>query len=166
MKWFNRQPKKGSGLERVVLLLIQRTRDIVKETSRDLEKHLGNQDRSKLPNIQSELFYFFLFSLDYWWQTNSAHTQQENRSWGEIFDTHVRNLCGGDPTGLAMWNTFQQRKISYGQIVNQAKGDNAAFFGFGRQLSESCGMPGNPFFLVLAPDLFTKALEALTSLRL
>lgn len=165
MKWFKRQPKEGFSIDQVVISLIKLSGDVVKDTSRDLEKRLGAQDRAKLPKVQEEVCFFFLFALDYWWQTSCAHTREEKRIWGGIFGTHLRILFGGDPAGLAMWDTFQQRNISYGQIVNEEKGDNAKFFGFGRQLSEFCGMPGDPFLLVLAPGLFTQALAAVSSFR-
>jgi len=164
VKWFKRQPKEGFSYDQVVSLLIKLTGDVVKDTSQTLEKHLNAAERSKLPKVQEELFFFFVFALDYWWQIERAHTQDEKRIWGEIFGAHLRILLGGDPEGLAMFDTLQQRLIAYAEIVTEAKGDTAMFTGFGMKLSEFCGMP-NVLFLVLAPELFTKALEAVLSFR-
>ena len=163
MKWFKRQQKQGGvSIDKVVFSLINLSRDVVKDASGNLEKRLDAKDRTKLPEIQTELLCFFLFALDYWWQTQRAHTEEDKRIWGEIYGAHLRILFGGDPAGLAMWDTFQQRLISYGQIVNAEKGGNAKL---GIKLSEFCGLPGNLDLLLLPASLFQAALVAVSSFR-
>lgn len=157
MKWFKRQHQEAVSPEAFTLSLLKITHGIVKDTSQTLEKHLNAAEHSKLPKVEEELFYFFVFALEYWWTTDSNRTQEERRIVRQAFEAHLANIVSLD--------TLQERLIAYAQIVNEEKGDNAKFFGFGRKLSEFCGMPLDPYLLVLAPDLFTKALESLVRLK-
>lgn len=156
MKWFKRQHQEAGSPEGFTLFLLKITHDIVKDTSQTLKKHLNAGEHSKLPKVEEELFYFFVFALDYWIQTSTARTQEERRILRQAFHAHLANI--------ATLDTLQERFTAYGQIVNETKGDNAKFTGFGMKLSEFCDMP-NALFLVLAPDLFTKALESLVRLK-
>lgn len=135
----------------VTLVLLKKTMGIIKDTSQTLEKMLDATELSKLPKVEDELFYFFVFALDYWIQTNGNLTEEEKRLLRQAFHAHLANVVN--------LNTVQQRFIAYGQIVNEAKGDSAKFLGFGMKLSEFCSDIPWTIFLVLAPDLFTKALE-------
>jgi len=166
MKWFKRQHQEAVSPEvfqeavspeAFTAFLLKITHDIVRDTSQTLEKHLNAAEHSKLPKVEEELLFFFVFALDYWWTTSSTRTQEERRIFRQAFDAHLANIVALD--------TLQERLTGYAQIVNMEKGDKAKFLGFGMLLSEFCGMPNNPFLLVLAPDLFTKALESLVRLK-
>ncbi len=156
MKWFKRQHQEAGSPEGFTLFLLKITNDIVKDASQTLKKHLSSAEHSKLPKVEEELFYFFVFALDYWIQTSTARTQEERRILRQAFHAHLANIVSLD--------TLQERLIAYAQIVNKEKGDEAKFLGFGMKLSEFCGMP-DALFLILAPDLFTKALESLVRLK-
>ena len=110
MKWFKSQRQEAVSSEAFSAFLLKITCDVVKDASQTLEKHLNAAERSKLPKVEEELLFFFVFALDYWIQTGTARTQEERRT-------------------------------------------------------EFCGMPNNPFLLVLAPDLFTQALGSLVRLK-
>ena len=152
MKWFKSQRQQAVSPEAFTAFLLKITHDIVKDTSQTLKKHLNAAEHSKLPKAEVELFYFFVFALEYWWTTDCRRTQEERRIVRQAFEAHLANIVNLD--------TLQERLIAYAQIVNEGKGDYAKFSGFGMKLSGFCGMP-DAFFLVLAPDLFTKAGESL-----
>lgn len=156
MKWFKRQHQEAVSPEAFTVFLLKLTNDIVKDASKTLEKHLNAAEQSKLPKVEEELFFFFVFALEYWWTTDSNRTQKERRIVRQAFEAHLVKIVSLD--------TLQERLIAYAQIVNEEKGDEAKFLGFGMKLSEFCGMP-DALFLVLAPDLFTKALESLVRLK-
>ena len=164
MKWFKRQHQEAVSPEAFTGFLIKITYDVVKDASQTLEKHLNAAERSKLPKVEEELLFFFVFALDYWIQTSTARTQEEQRILRQAFHAHLAKIAGGGYEGQAELYTIQERFTAYGQIVNETKGDNAKFTGFGMKLSEFSGMP-HALFLVLAPDLFTKALESLVRLE-
>ncbi len=157
--WLKRLHQEAVSPEFFSLYLLKLTHDTTKDASQTLEKHLNAAEHSKLPKVEEELFYFFVFALEYWWTTDSNHTQEERRIVRQAFEAHLANIHTEEEL-----DTLQERLIAYAQIVNETKGDNAKFTGFGMKLSEFCGMP-NALFLVLAPDLFTKALESLTTLK-
>jgi len=156
VKWFRRQHQEAVSPEAFTLLLLKITTGIVKDASQTLEKHLNATEHSKLPKVENELLLFFVLALDYWIQTSTARTQEERRILRQAFHAHLANIVSLD--------TLQERLISYAQIVNEEKDDKAKFLGFGMKLSEFCDMP-DALFLVLAPDLFTKALESLVRLK-
>lgn len=165
MKWFKSQRQEAVGPEAFIAFLLRITCDVVKDASQTLEKHVNAAERSKLPKVEEELLFFFVFALDYWIQTGTARTQEERRILRQAFHAHLAKIAGGGCEEQAELNTYQERFTAYGQIVNETKGDNARFLGFGMKLSEFCGMPNNPFLLVLAPDLFTQALGSLVRLE-
>jgi len=138
--------------------LLTLTSDVVSDNSQALKEHLNViKQSSKLPRVEEELFFFFVFALDYWLAMGSRYTKEEKDIVRQAFYAHLANILS--------LNTMQERLITYAQIVNEEKGDEAKFFGFGSKLSKLCGMPGNPHLLVLAPHLFTEALQLLTTLE-
>ncbi len=159
MKWFKRQHQEAVSPEVFALLLVKITGGIGQDTSQTLEKHLTAAEHSKLPKVQEELLWFSVFAVEYWWTTDSTRTQEERRIVRQAFEAHLANIYTLDEM-----DTLQERLIAYAQIVNETKGDNAKFAGFGIKLSEFCGMT-DLLFLVLAPDLFIKALESLSALN-
>ena len=157
MKWFKRQQQESASPEVFSLFLLKITHDNVNGTSRVLKRYLDASEHSKLPEVEEELGYFFVFALEYWWTTDSRRTQEERRIVRQAFEAHLANIVNVD--------VLQERLIAYAQIVNEGKGDNAKFLGFGRKLSEYCGMPLDPRLLALAPALFTDALKYLGILQ-
>jgi len=157
VKWFKRQHQETVSPEAFAFFLLKMTHDNVNGTSRVLKRHLDASDHSKLPEVEEELGYFFVFALEYWWTTDSNRTQEERRIVRQAFEAHLSNIVNMD--------VLQERLIAYAQIVNEEKGDDAKFFGFGRKLSEYCGMPLDPRLLALAPALFTDALKYLGILQ-
>ena len=164
MKWFKRQHQEAVSPEPFTGILLKMTVDVVKDTSQTLEKHLNAAERSKLPKVEEELLFFFMFALDYWIQASTARTQEERHILRQAFHAHLANIAGGGHRRQAKPDTFQERFTAYGRIVNETKDDKAKFLGFGMKLSEFCGM-SQALFLVLAPDLFTKSLESLVRLK-
>jgi hypothetical protein len=118
----------------MAIFFLKQTSEIVTSTSQTLEEQLDANQQSKLTKAQEELFYFFVFAIDYWWQMSPSYTQEQKRIFEKIFSTHLQILCGDDAQGQAMWNTLQERFIAYGQIVNEQKGDSAKIMGFGMKL--------------------------------
>ena len=99
----------------------------------------------------------FIFALDYWWSIDSIHTNEEHHQGRLAFRVHLANIVNMD--------ILQDRLIACSHIANEETDDKVKYFGFGRKLLEFCGVSLAPYLLVLAPDLFTEALESLTLLR-
>ena len=146
-------PTESLVYDGIALLLLKQTQDASRDSSQTLKKQLDAAGQSKLPKVEAELFYFNVFALDYWIQMSPTYSLEKQRLIRGAFNTHLANIINMD--------TLQQRLIEYGRIVSEAKGDNAKFIGFGMKLSEFCDMP-SVFFLVIAPNLFTQALETIS----
>lgn len=157
MKWFKRQDKQEFSPEALTFFLIKLTGDTVKATSQTLREHLNTEEQSKLTKIQNELFYFFVFALDYHWTTVSAFTQEEKRIFREAFDAHLENIVSLD--------TLQERFTAYAQIAIEEEGSPVMFLEFGSKLSEFCGMPGLTLLVLLPGQLFKAAAESVLKLR-
>lgn len=158
MKWGKKEMKKGLTWEQVVTLLIKKTCEVVQNTCQDLKNQLDADEQSKLPKVDVELFYFFVFAIDYLWQKDLYYTQEQKSIFEKLFSAHLDILCGDDEQGQAMWDTLQERFIAYGQIVNEQRSESAKLMGFGMKLSEYCEI-NNAILLLLVPDLLMKALE-------
>lgn len=158
MEWGKKQMKKGLTWEQVVTLLIKKSCEVVQNTCQTLENQLDADEQSKLPKVDEELFYIFVFAIDYWWQKDCYYTQEQKSIFEKLFSTHLNILCGDDEKGRAMWDTLQERFIAYGQITNEQSSDSAKLLGFGMKLSEYCGIH-NAFLPLIVPDLFMTALE-------
>ena len=158
MSWFKKEHQKVITPQAFANILLRLTVDNVKDARQTFQKHLNSNERrsSKLIKVNEELAFFFVFALDYWWTMDSRRSREERDIVRQIFVTNMAEFVS-----LEM---LQERLIAYAQIINEVKGDNAKFTGFGMKLSEFCGMP-HAFFLVLAPALFTKAGESLESLK-
>lgn len=158
--WHKKQPKRrltDAEYEDIVLFLLKRTMEVTQDTAETLENQIDADEQSKLPKVEEELCYFFMFALNYWWQKDPSHTPEQNRIFGQTFGATWAALGGADE-GSAQLDTLQERFIAYGQIVNEHKSDSAKFLNFGAKLSQYCDLP-SPLFLVVTPSLFTKALE-------
>jgi len=165
MRWFKKQPKKESSYDQMTLFLLRQASEVLASTRQTLKEQLDTGEQSKLPQIEHELFYFLVFALEYWRQKHSSLAEEQDRTFGRILGTHLKAMFGDDPDGQAMWDALLERLVAYGQIVNEKQGDSAKFLGFGMKLSEYCEI-ANPVLLLLAPDLFTKALELVSRLKI
>ena len=163
MHW-KKQMKKGLTWEQVVTLLIEKSCEVVQNTCQTLKNQLDANEQSKLPKVDEELFYFFVFAIDYWWQKDHYYTQEQKSIFEKLFSTHLDILCGDDDKGRAMWDTLQERFIAYGQIVNEQSSDSAKLVGFGMKLSEYCEIH-NAFLPLIVPDLFMTALELVSMFK-
>ena len=157
MKWFKRQDKQEFSPEAFTFFLLKQTRDTVKATGQTLRKHLNAEEQSKLTKIEDELFFFFVFALDYRRTTLSVFTQEEKRIFREAFDAHLENIVSLD--------TLQERLTAYAQIAIEKEGSPVMFLDFGRKLSEFCDMPGLTLLLLLPGQLFGAAAESVLRLR-
>lgn len=158
MNWFKRKHQEVVPPETFALFLLKITQDTVNDTCQTLKKHLDASEHSKFPKVQEELIYFFVFALDYWWAQESKRTLEERQIVRQAFADHLANIVNID--------TLHERLIAYAKIANEEQGDNAMFFGFGKELSRYCGMPQiRLHLLALAPALFTEALEYLGTLK-
>jgi len=149
--------KQAFSPEAFSLFLLKLTVDTVKATSQTLRKHLDAHDRSKLPKVEEELVFFFVFALDYHWTTLSTFTQEEKRIFREAFAAHLENIVSLD--------ALQERLTAYAQIAIEKEGSPVMFLDFGIKLSEFCGMPGLTLLLVLPGQLFKAAAESVLRLR-
>ena len=159
MKRFNSKRTSGENLNDAVLAILKISVDTVDSVSRDLQERLDMHEQHQLSKMQNELMLFFDFALDYWIQM-SVHSQKEQHAIREALSYHWLEAAGGRNEGQAMLDTLQERFNNYSKVVNEEKDDTAKFLGFGKKLSEFCGMTGHPYLLVLAPHLFTVAMES------
>jgi len=153
------KPKKKITPDEVAVLFLMFSHDIVMNARQDLETRLVVQKRSELDKVAEELMFFCFFALDYW-ISNHISARKERRTVREALSNHWRQMLGCDDKGQTMLRALQERLKDYGQTVNEEQSDQAKFLGLGIKLSEFCGFPGNPYLLVLAPDFFTAAMDA------
>lgn len=168
MKWFKRQRKalnSADVADAFAFQLLRLSGDFVEDASQDLKRLLGVQERSQLAKVREELLFFSWFALDYWTSDSAfVHTQEERRTIKKALSYHWREIAGGGYEGQAILYTLQERLNAYAQIVNEEKDDNAKFLGFGKKLSEFCGMPEKSVLFVLpAAELFTKTMESVSA---
>lgn len=161
MKGFKSQRKIRGNLDDAVLALLKISVDTVHDASQILVKNLDAKELNQLPKVQNELILFFDFSLDYWIQI-TVPSPKEQHIVREALSSHWLESAGGGDESQAMLDILQNRFNSYGQIVNKEKNDAATFFSLGKKLSEFCDMPGHPNILLLAPHLFTVAMESVS----
>ena len=162
MESANEQPKERLTHDEMVFTLLTAATTIVKDTSQTLANGLSPDQQSELPKLEWELYYFFVFALDYWWQ--QGHTQEQKRIFGKVLSSHLDIFFGQDTWGQARWDALQERLIAYGEIANEQKDDSAKLHSFAVKLSEYCGV-GWFHFAVLAPSLFKTALDTVSVLE-
>lgn len=163
-KWGKKQLQDGLTYEQVAFLFIEQTDGVVKDAIQIIKDEFGAVEQSKLPKMEEESHYFFLFALDYWWQKSPFHTQKQKRILEKVLFYHLDIGFGDDAQGQAAWDTLQERFIAYGQIVNEIKDYSAMLHSFAKKLSEYCGV-GYLHFAILAPSLFTTALQTVSVLK-
>jgi hypothetical protein len=164
VKLGKKQLQEGLTYDQVVYLFSEQTSGVVKDAMQVLKREFDAVEQSKLPKVEEELHYFFLFALDYWWQKSPYYTQEQKRILGKVLFHHLDAGFGDDALGWAAWDTFQERFIDYGQIVNEQKDDSAKLHNFAKKLSEYCGI-GYHFFAILVPSLFKTALDTVSILK-
>jgi len=164
VKLGKKQLQKGLTYDQIVYLFIEQTDGVVKDAMQTFRRKLGVVEQSKLPKMEEELHYFFLFALDYWWQKSFHYTQEQKDMLERVFFYHLGTGFGDDAQGQAAWNALQERFIAYGEIVNERVDDSAKLHGFAGKLSEYCGI-GYLHFAILAPSLFKTAMDTVSVLK-
>ena len=162
-----KQLQEGLTYDQAVFLFLKQTSGVVEDTVqifKDEKDEFGAVEQSKLPKVEEELHYFFLFALDYWWQKSSSYTQEQKHILEKVLFYHLDIGFGDDAQGRAAWDTLQERFIVYGRIVNEQKDDSAKLFDFGMKVSEYCGIP-YLHFAILVPNLFTTAMKTVFVLK-
>jgi hypothetical protein len=159
-----KQLQEGLTYDQVVYLFIEQTDGVVKDTMQIFKHEFDAVEQSKLPEMEEELQFFFLFALDYWWQKSLSYTQEQKRILEKVLFHHVDAGFGDDAQGQAAWNALQERFIAYGQIVNEQKDDSAKLHNFAKKLSEYCEV-GYLSFAILVPSLFKTALDTISILK-
>jgi len=154
--WNMNNEKKGLTYEQVVLLVIMKAGEVVKDGMKVVTDELGSAGEEKLKRVETELFYFFMFAIDYWWQHGLGYTREQKSKFAKIFSTHLNILCGDKAGGRAMWDDLQERFMTYGEIVNAQSSDSAKMWQFGAKVSKYCEIESGELIL-LAPELFKSA---------
>jgi hypothetical protein len=164
VKLGKKQLQEGLTYDQVIYLFIEQTDGVVKDAVQILKREFDAIEESRLPKMEEELHYFFLFALDYWWQKSPSYTHEQKRILEKVLFHHLITGFGDDAEGWAAWNALQERFIAYGQIINEQKDDSAKLHNFAKKLSEYCGV-GYLHFAILAPSLFTTALDTVSILK-
>ena len=155
--WRMNNEKMGLTYEQVVLLVIMKAGEVVKERMKVVPDELGSAGEEKLKRVEIELLYFFMFAIDYWWQHGFGYTREQKSKFAKIFSTHLNILCGDKAGGRAMWDDLQERFMTYGEIVNAQNSDSVKLWQFGAKVSEYCEIESGELIL-LAPELFKSAM--------
>jgi hypothetical protein len=164
-----KQLQEGLTYDQVVFLFIKQTSGVVEDTVqifKDEKDEFGAIEQSKLPRVEEELHYFFLFALDYWWQKSPSYTQKQKLILEKVLIYHLDIGFDDDVLGRVAWDTLQERFIAYGQIANglEQKDYSVMLHDFAKKLSEYCGV-GYISFAILAPSLFKTALDTISVLK-
>jgi hypothetical protein len=162
--WRMNDEKKGLNYEQVVLLIIMKAGEIVKERMKVVRDELGSAGEEKLERVKTELFYFFMFAIDYWWQHGFGYTREQKSKFAKIFSTHLNILCGDKAGGRVMWDDLQKRFMTYGEIVSAQSSDSVKMWQFGAKVSEYCDIESGELIL-LAPELFRMAMTLVSTFK-
>ena len=155
--WGMDNEKMGLTYDHVVLLVIMKAGEVVKERMKVVPDELRSAGEEKLKRVEIELFYFFMFAIDYWWQHRFGYTREQKSKFAKIFSTHLNILFGDEAGGRAMWDDLQERFMTYGEIVNAQISDSIKQWQFGVKVSEYCEIESGELIL-LAPELFKSAM--------
>jgi hypothetical protein len=159
-----KQLQEGLTYDQVVYLFIEQADGVVNDAMQTFKREFDGVEHSKLPKMEEELHYFFLFALDYWWQKSFSYTREQKDVLERAFFHHLSTGFGDDARGQAAWNALQERFIAYGEITNEQKDDSAKLHSFAVKLSEYCG-GGYLHFAIVAPSLFKTALDTVSVLK-
>ena len=111
--------------------------------SKILKEQLDTAQHYKLSKVEEELFYFFVFALDYWFQISPNRTQEERNIFGQVFITHLANIVA--------LHALEERFVDYRQIVNENMDDKFKYSGLAKKLSEFCDI-SLIYTMILAPS--------------
>lgn len=166
VKLGKQQLQEGLTYDQIVYLFVEQIDGAVKDAMQTFKREFDAVEQSKLPKVEEELHYFFLFALDYWWQKSPFYTQEQKRILEKILFYHLDIGFGDDVEGQAARNALQERFIAYGQTANELaqKDYSAMLHDFAKKLSEYCGV-GYLHFAILTPSLFTTALQTVSVLK-
>lgn len=154
--WGMDNEKMGLTYDQVALLVIMEAGEVVKERMKVVPDELESAEEEKLKRVEIELFYFFMFAIDYWWQHRFGYTREQKSKFAKTFSTHLNTLFGDKAGGRAMWDDLQERFMTYGEIVNAQISDSLKRWQFGVKVSEYCEIESGELIL-LAQDLFKSA---------
>ena len=155
--WGMKNKKMGLTYDQVVLLVIMKAGELVKERMKVVSDELGSAEEEKLKKVEIELFYFFMFAIKYWWQHRFGYTREQKSKFAKIFSTHLNILFGDEAGGRAMWDDLQERFMTYGEIVNALSSDSVKMWQFGAKVSLYCEIESGELILS-APELFKSAM--------
>ena len=155
--WGTKNEKMGLSYDQLVMLILKKAGEVVKDSVKSIRNEIGGAEKKKLTRVENELFYFFVFAIDYWWQNGFRYTKDQKSIFEKIFGTHLDITCGDDADGRAMWDALQERFMTYGQIVNEERGDYAKLWDFGMKVSEYCEIQSATLHFSV-PELFRKAM--------
>lgn len=166
VKLGKKQLQEGLTYDQVVYLFAEQTSGVVKDAVQIFKHEFDAVEQSKLPNMEDELHYLFLFALVYWWQKSPSYTQKQKRILEKVLIYHLDIEFGHDALGRAAWDTLRERFIAYGQTANELeqKDYSAMLHDFAKKLSEYCGV-GYISFAILVPSLFKTALDTVSVLN-
>ena len=157
-----KQPQEQINYDAIVFSLLTAAYRIVRDASLTLGNQLPPEHQPKLQKVEDELFYFLVFAIDYWWQTDIARTQEQKRCFGETWSSHLGIWFGDDPKGQAI-TELNERLAAYGEIVNEKNDDAVKLFRFTTAFSDYCNIPF-PLTSFIVPNLFLTAMESVYEL--
>jgi hypothetical protein len=155
--WGMKNEKMGLTYDQIVMLILKEAGEVVKDSMKAIRDEIGGTEELKLRRIENELFYFFVFAIDYWWQNEFRYTKEQKSIFEKIFSTHLDIMCGDEAGGRAMWDDLQERFTAYSEIVNEEADDAGKLWRLGTKVSEYCEIEGG-ILLVLIPELFRSAM--------
>lgn len=169
-KWGNEELQAGLTYGEVVLALVEQAFRVLEDTMqifRDKnEDEWDAVEKSKLPKVEEELHHFLWFALVYWWQKSPHYTQEQERILQKVLFHYLEKWLGDDARGRAMWDTFRERMVAYGQTASELeqKDDSLMVADFAFKLSQYCGI-GYISSSILVPILFKTALKTVFALK-
>jgi len=120
------------------MLILTETGEVVKDSIKAVRDELRDAEEPILRRIENELFFFFVFAIDYWWQNEFQHTKEQKSIFEKIFSAHLDILCGDEGNGRVMWDDLQERFTTYGEILNGEGSDSGKEWRFGVKVCEYC----------------------------
>jgi len=157
MSWWKRKnrltPKKKLTPYEIASLFLELTSDLVKTSKKSLETRLNIEQESKWTRVQWELLFFCIFSIDYWISQYPGRQQEKQTIREALFDKLEKMLRDND--SQAMLNSLKQCLDEYGAIVSGEQDDDFKLYNLGINLAKRCEFHKEPYFTVLAPQLFT-----------
>ena len=155
--WGMKNEKMGLSYDQVVMLVLKEAGEVVKDSMKAIRDEIGGAEEVKMRRMENELFYFYVFAIDYWWQNELRYTKEQKSIFEKIFSTHLDIMCGDEAGGRAIWDDLQERFGAYSEIVNEEVDDAGKLHRLGTKVSEYCEIKG-AILLILIPEVFRSAM--------